>query len=129
MSLASLPVVQSTGRTGGRLVFRMPGLVAQSCNSASGGLRPGDMILEINGLPIRHSDDTKVFVQGSNKLRMLIIPGAGHQNVRKLAQKFEVQARDRSTRAEMFFRKVSHDHTFNSPSENIGTTMLNDIQL
>ncbi|XP_038064637.1 delphilin-like isoform X5 [Patiria miniata] len=74
--------------------------------AARGGLRPGDMVLEINGLPIRHSDDTKVFVQGSNKLRMLIIPGAGHQNVRKLAQKFEVQARDRSTRAETFFRKL-----------------------
>lgn len=78
--------------------------------AAQGGLRPGDMILEINGLPIRHSDDTKVFVRGSRRLRMLIIPGAGHQNVRKLAQKFEIQAKDRSTRAEQFFRKVSQTH-------------------
>ncbi|XP_022095372.1 delphilin-like isoform X6 [Acanthaster planci] len=102
-------VRDSKGRFGMTVVGAGPVYVevVQPHSAASrGGLRPGDMILEINGLPIRHSDDTKVFVQGSNKLRMLIIPGAGHQNVRKLAQKFEVQARDRSTRAETFFRKL-----------------------
>lgn len=70
------------------------------------GMKSGDMVLEINGLQIRHSDDAKIFVHGSSRLKMVIIPGAGHQSVRKLAQKFEQHAKERAVRAEGFFRKV-----------------------
>lgn len=75
--------------------------------AARAGMKAGDMVLEINGLQIRHSDDAKIFVRGSQRLKMVIIPGAGHQSVRKLQEKFEHQAKERSVRAEGFFRKVS----------------------
>lgn len=71
------------------------------------GLKAGDMVLEINGLPIKHSDDAKLFVRGAARLKMVIIPGAGHQSVKKIAQRFEAHAQDRKNKADGFFRKVS----------------------
>lgn len=70
------------------------------------GLSGGDMVLEMNGLPIKHCDDAKLF-SGSKKLKMLIIPGAGHTSVKKIAQRFEAKAQDRKLQAINFFRKVS----------------------
>ncbi|XP_030840675.1 delphilin isoform X2 [Strongylocentrotus purpuratus] len=70
------------------------------------GLKAGDMVLEINGLPIKHSDDAKLFVRGAARLKMVIIPGAGHQSVKKIAQRFEAHAQDRKNKADGFFRKL-----------------------
>ncbi|XP_071960947.1 delphilin-like isoform X10 [Antedon mediterranea] len=71
------------------------------------GLKTGDMVLEINGTLIKHSDDAKIFVSGGWKLNIKIIPGAGHQSVRQLALRFEgMMGVDRRTRTEGFFKKM-----------------------
>ncbi|XP_033122090.1 uncharacterized protein LOC117121094 isoform X4 [Anneissia japonica] len=71
------------------------------------GLKTGDMVLEINGTLIKHSDDAKIFVSGGRKLNIKIIPGAGHQSVRQLALRFEgMMGVDRRTRTEGFFKKL-----------------------
>ncbi|XP_063961799.1 delphilin-like isoform X2 [Lytechinus pictus] len=81
-------------------------VVEQGGPAMNCGLKAGDMVLEINGLPIKHSDDAKLFVRGAAKLKMVIIPGAGHHSVKKIAERFEAHAQDRKNKADGFFRKL-----------------------
>ncbi|XP_006817000.1 delphilin-like [Saccoglossus kowalevskii] len=83
-------------------------IVEKNGAAEKGGVKVGDMVLEINGVAIHHSDAAKMFVKGANKLRLMVIPGAKQKAVKnKWNRKVTpMSVKDRNKRMTHFFQKV-----------------------